>query len=214
MRAAGGRPSKRFPGYDVLDQRGHWDGRTRDVVMRRLEIGNQRRFFTSDEEPACRALLDVLLALAEGEVPVFEMIDARLAAGTIDGWHYEDMPPDAEAWRRSLAELNRRSFTTMDREHRSRLLDHIQAKDEFAGMPGARLWGLWMRYACTAFYSHPYAWNEIGFGGPAYPRGYKNLGLDRREPWEVAEVGGGDPLQGARRIEEAHRTERAERRAG
>lgn len=214
MRVAAGRTPKRFPGYDVLDQRRHWDERTRDVVMRRLEIGNQRRFFTSDEEPACRALLDALLALAEGEVPVFEMIDARLAAGTIDGWRYEDMPPDAEAWRRSIAELNKRSFATMDREHRSRFLDHIQAKDDFAGMPGARLWGLWMRYACTAFYSHPFAWNEMGFGGPAYPRGYKNLGLDRREPWEVAEVGAGDPVQAARRIEEARRAERAERRAG
>ena len=50
-----------------------------------------------------------------------------------------------------------------------------------------------MRYACTAFYSHPWAWNEIGFGGPAYPRGYKNIGLDRREPWEGPEVGAHDP---------------------
>ena len=26
------------------------------------------------------------------------------------------------------------------------------------------------------FYSHPWAWNEIGFGGPAYPQGYMRLG--------------------------------------
>ena len=49
------------------------------------------------------------------------------------------------------------------------------------------VWSLWTRYACTAFYSHPWAWNEIGFGGPAYPRGYLNLGTDRREHWEVAD---------------------------
>jgi hypothetical protein len=24
-------------------------------------------------------------------------------------------------------------------------------------------------------YAHPYAWDEIGFGGPAYPRGYGAL---------------------------------------
>ena len=34
-----------------------------------------------------------------------------------------------------------------------------------------------MRYASTAFYSHPSAWNEIGIGGPAYPHGYKNIGM-------------------------------------
>jgi hypothetical protein len=51
-----------------------------------------------------------------------------------------------------------------------------------------RVFDLWMRYACTAFFSHPWSWNEIGFGGPAYPRGYANLGIDRREHWEVQEV--------------------------
>jgi hypothetical protein len=64
-------------------------------------------------------------------------------------------------------------------------------------MPAERLFSLWMRYACSAFYSHPWAWNEIGFGGPAYPRGYKNLGLDRREPWEVAERDEEDPVHWA-----------------
>ena len=34
-----------------------------------------------------------------------------------------------------------------------------------AGRPH-HVWSLWTRYACTAFYSHPWAWNEIGFGGP------------------------------------------------
>ena len=38
------------------------------------------------------------------------------------------------------------------------------------------------------FYSHPAAWDEIGFSGPAYPRGYKNLGVGRREPFEVPDA--------------------------
>ena len=53
--------------------------------------------------------------------------------------------------------------------------------------PAAQVWSLWTRYACTAFYSHPWAWNEIGFGGPAYPRGYLNPGINARERWEVAD---------------------------
>jgi hypothetical protein len=36
-----------------------------------------------------------------------------------------------------------------------------------------------------AYYAHPTAWNEIGFGGPASPRGYARMGLDRRDPWEA-----------------------------
>ncbi len=32
-----------------------------------------------------------------------------------------------------------------------------------------RAWSVSMRMVLAAFYSHPWAWNEIGFGGPAYP---------------------------------------------
>ena len=56
-----------------------------------------------------------------------------------------------------------------------------------ARLPAAQVWSLWTRYACTAFYSHPWAWNEIGFPGPAYPRGYLNPGINAREQWEVAD---------------------------
>jgi hypothetical protein len=56
---------------------------------------------------------------------------------------------------------------------------------EWHGVPAKRVWSLWTRYACSAFYSHPWAWNEIGFPGPAYPRGYKNLGVNRLESYEV-----------------------------
>ena len=62
----------------------------------------------------------------------------------------------------------------------------------------SHVWSLWTRYVCTAFYSHPWAWQEIGFGGPAYPRGYKNIGVDRREPYEVRDAHPAvDPTRGA-----------------
>ncbi|HEV2633587.1 MAG TPA: hypothetical protein VGX23_00480 [Actinocrinis sp.] len=60
------------------------------------------------------------------------------------------------------------------------------------------MWSLWTRYACTAFYSHPAAWTEMGFPGPAYPRGYKNPGVDGREPFEVRDARPAeDPVSGA-----------------
>jgi hypothetical protein len=41
---------------------------------------------------------------------------------------------------------------------------------------------------CTdAYYSHPWAWDEIGFGGPAYPRAYMRLERGEAETWEVTE---------------------------
>jgi len=40
----------------------------------------------------------------------------------------------------------------------------------------------------NVYYAHPWAWDEIGFGGPAYPRGYMRLENGLPEPWETDEV--------------------------
>ncbi len=50
-----------------------------------------------------------------------------------------------------------------------------------------RYWQLLVQDAIEGYYAHPYAWDEIGFGGPAYPRGYMRQGSGKPEPWEVAE---------------------------
>jgi hypothetical protein len=52
-----------------------------------------------------------------------------------------------------------------------------------------------MRATLACFYSHPWAWNEIGFGGPASPRGYVRMAFDRRDPWEAAEAKPGDEAE-------------------
>ena len=63
--------------------------------------------------------------------------------------------------------------------------------------PG-RAWSVVMRAALAAFYSHPWAWNEIGFGGPAYPRGFLRLGgpgAAGREPFETPGAFDADPVR-------------------
>lgn len=46
------------------------------------------------------------------------------------------------------------------------------AHDIWQRMPVHRYWLLLMQDVVDAYYAHPYAWDEIGFGGPAYPRGF------------------------------------------
>ena len=61
-----------------------------------------------------------------------------------------------------------------------------------------RAFSVVMRYSLQAFYAHPWAWNEIGFGGPAYPRGYAVFGsshLGDTEPWEGREAVHTDPVR-------------------
>jgi hypothetical protein len=207
-RTPGGQ-AHRFPGFDVLGQISTWDAVTAGVVLARLAPPPPLRFFTVREEGVGRALTDQLLDQRhQPRVPVLEMIDARLAEAQTDGWHYADLPEDGQAWRDSLHALDDdatarfgRGFAELNWPDQTELIAAVQRSGEGAwhGMPAARVWSLWTRYAATAFYAHPWAWNEIGFGGPAYPRGYRNLGLDRREPWEVPDAHPDrDPLGHAR----------------
>jgi hypothetical protein len=193
----------RFPGLDVLAQSPHWDPATRVVVLGRLETPAAPTFLTPDELATARTLCDVLLDQQdEPRVPVAEMIDARLAQGSTDGWRYADLPEDGAAWQRILAALDEDACDAYDAGLTELSLDDARsvvaalqhASRPWHGMPTEHVWSLVTRYACTAFYSHPWAWNEIGFSGPAYPRGYKNIGVGRREPWEVPDHRDSDPV--------------------
>ena len=200
----------RYPGFSTLAQARHWDPVTAAVVQSRTALPPDVRFFTPAEEAAARALFDQLLDQhAEPRVPVVNMVDARLAEEETDGWHYDNMPRDGEAWRASLAALDDEArtredctFALLSLDDQAKLLQDIcdLDRDLWHDLPADRVWSLWTRYACTAFYSHPLAWDEIGFAGPAYPRGYKNLGVDGLEPFEVRDVRpDADPTHGADR---------------
>jgi hypothetical protein len=63
----------------------------------------------------------------------------------------------------------------------------MAGKDIWKKMSIHRFWQLIMGDAIDAYYAHPWAWNEIGFGGPAYPRAYTRLERGEPEPWEVEE---------------------------
>ena len=207
-RTPGSRPS-RFPGFDVLDEVDRWDAVTAGVVLARLTPSPELSFFTGVEQGTAEALCDQLLAQHdEPRVPVAALMDVRLATGETDGWHYADMPEDGEAWRQTLAYLDDdsaaeygRTFGELTSAQQAGIVQAIQDLDTalWHDLPANQVWSLWTRYACTAFYSHPWAWNEIGFPGPAYPRGYKNMGLDKREPFEVADVVSADPVHGLAR---------------
>jgi hypothetical protein len=208
----------RFPGFDVLDSVPAWDEVTAGVVLSRLVMPGELAFFTPHEVGVAAPLLDLLLAQDdEPRVPVLAMIDARLAIGETDGWHYDDLPEDGEAWRTSLVFLDDdarransgRGFADLVPSEQAALVQAVQdlALDgkPWHDWPAKHVWSLWTRYACTAFYSHPYAWNEIGFPGPAYPRGYLNPGVDAREHWEVADRADVDPVPFAERAETARK---------
>ncbi len=204
----------RYPDYDVLTQTRHWDEVTRRVVLDRVENVPRIRFFSAAEAETLKAFCDVVTAQdEEPRIAVLSYVDEKLHGGVGDGYQYFDLPGDGEVWRRVAAGLDdeaRRisfdSFASAPEEARVGIV-HRFSKGELHGPVWdttniARAWSVVMRYVVQAFYSHPWAWNEIGFGGPAYPRGYGAFGsphLGERESWETEESAHYDPVQDTRR---------------
>ncbi|HWK26486.1 MAG TPA: gluconate 2-dehydrogenase subunit 3 family protein [Solirubrobacter sp.] len=193
----------RYPDYDVLADRGHWDEVTRAVVLARVEDVPPRRFFTRAEFACLCAFCDVVLAQdAEPRIPVMSFVDAKLHAGQLDGFQHVGMPDDRDTWRlvaRGLDEAAGGAFAGADDAARLEIVGAF-ARGElhggvWDGLPHA--WTVVMRAVLSAFYAHPWAWNEIGFGGAAYPRGYMRLAAD--EPHEGREAFGLDPVEDVQR---------------
>ena len=199
----------RFPDYDVLEQASHWDEVTRRVVVARLDPP-PIRFFSSTEARALAAFCDTVTAQdSEPRIPVLRFVDQKLAEGRLDGFQYDDMPDDRDVWRlvargldEAAQELGRSSFAelTLDERHDAceRFADGELRGGAWEELNVARAWGTVMRGALQAFYAHPWAWNEIGFGGPAYPRGYAALGVGGKEHWEPDEAFELDPVKDTR----------------
>ena len=188
----------RYPDYDVLANRENWDDATRRVVEERLQTPGPLRFFSAQEEATLRAFCDVATAQdTDPRVPVAEMVDDKLASGRLDGFRYANMPRDPATWQLVLRGLDAtaserhgaESFADCETPAREAIVAAL-SRGELSGgawdeLDVSRAWSVCMRAILAAFYSHPWAWNEIGYGGPAYPQGYMRLGpVSTLEPHE------------------------------
>jgi len=202
----------RYPDYDVLSASNTWDHATKKVVMARLDPPGPMRFFTAEQEPTLRAFCDTVLAQDnEPRVPVAEFVDDKLAAGRLDGYQYADMPDDCDTWVVTLRGLDHTAtergaptFAAADPPTREAIIDDFAhtrlAGGPWAGLNVAHAWSVCLRSILAGFYSHPWAWNEIGFGGPAYPRGFMRLGpTSTTEPFERHGATDEDPAQAVRK---------------
>ena len=200
----------RYPDYDVLAEAGHWDEVTRKVVLDRVENPPPFRFFDERERETVKAFCDTVTAQdAEPRIPVAAYVDEKLHEGSGDGYRYFDMPEDPEVWRlvaRGLDDearaLGAASFAEAGEPTRLDICRRFSQAElhggAWSGLNVSRAWALVLRHVCDAFYAHPWAWNEIGFGGPAYPRGYASFGnpeLGEREHWEGEEAVHVDPVR-------------------
>ena len=195
----------RYPSYDVLAKRDtpSWDAKTREVIAQRLATPDAPRFFSAEEWRIADALCQCILPQTDEGDPVLlvAMLDSKLLADNGDGFREASMPYMRDAWRQGLAAIDgeakarhdSRCFAILTDGERNALLRAMQRGevngDRWSGLDAKAFFERRILVDVPAlYYAHPKAWNEIGFGGPASPRGYVRLDGDRPDPWEAAEA--------------------------
>ncbi|MCK1390520.1 gluconate 2-dehydrogenase subunit 3 family protein [Bradyrhizobium sp. 1] len=193
-----------YPGYDVLAKwrSPSWNDKTREVVAARLKAADEPRFFTREEFETLIAVADRILPqpAPRPPIPVAALLDQKLQDGVMDGYRAASLPRDGEAWRRGLRALDAEArarhdhgFAKIVESDRDDLLRCCEAGElkspAWDGMPSQTFFKhRLLRDLVLAYYCHPISWSEIGWGGPASPRGYVRLDFNDRDPWEAAEA--------------------------
>ena len=213
---------QRYPGYDVLAKRDtpSWNDATRRAVAARLAVSRTPRFLGAAEFRCLEALCDRVTpqeTKGADAIPVAALIDHKLTLGQRDGYRSASMPPEGQAWRFGLQALDAeakarssRSFAELSANEQDDLIRAMENgdlhHDAWQGMPSAAFFRERVLPDVThAYYSHPRAWSEVGWGGPASPRGYVRMGFDRRDPWEPVELPAGAGAEDAERVRGANR---------
>ena len=174
------------------------------MIDERLAITPEtHRFLDAAAFATLRAVADRIVPQPSDRsepVPAAALVDHKLASGERDGYRYAGLPEQGEAWRRGLKALDaeaQRSFGAGFHDlaawARDQLLQACEAGSlvdpAWDGMPSDLFFKRRLiPDLVKAYYAHPTAWNEIGWGGPASPRGYVRMDFDRRDPWEAAEA--------------------------
>lgn len=204
----------RFPGYDVLSKRNSpsWNHKTREVINRRMALSRQPRFFTEAEFALVGAIAERIVPQPKNRppIPIPALVDDQLYQDNGDGFRHASMPRQGDAWRQGLRALDAeamqiygRHFDQLGVTEQNTLLARMQQGELKGAAWGEMSAKTFFEHRMAhdivrAYYAHPTAWSEIGWGGPASPRGYVRMGFDERDPWEAAEVKAGD-VESARR---------------
>src|SRR5688572_8575285 len=194
----------RYPDYNVLDKWSSldWDDQTREVVRQRLEAIPPIRFFTDEEAHLLAAVAERIVPQSDrgqaNKIPIVPWIDEKLYDDKRDGYRYEDMPPQRDAWRMGLKGINEtaqalfnpKAFVELDPLSQDAVFIHIERGDPPGAtwelLPAARFFkDVLCSTIVKIYYAHPLAWNEIGYNGPSSPRGHVRKWEGGVDPWEA-----------------------------
>ena len=82
------------------------------------------------------------------------------------------------------------SFISLDIDRQKQVLQKIseckaEPMEVWNSIEQEPLFNKLLKLTVESYCSHPKVWSEIGYAGPAYPRGYVRTKLGQLDPWEA-----------------------------
>lgn len=182
-----------------MNERHEWDDHTRSIVESRLRSNDRYRFLTVPEAETLRTIASLLVHDGNPEVLGFMLhhVDQTLSQTVGESQRKAGVPPAPELVRAGLKAieqasllLHATSFPNVDILSQKKYLRDVsegiaEPQHIWSAVPQKE----WFRKLCDlameAYCSHPIVWSEIGYAGPAYPRGYVRTQLGQLDPWEA-----------------------------
>ena len=187
-----------YPSFDVLNQADHWDPHTRKIVHSRLIREHGYRFLTLPEAEVLRVMCALLAGDNRGEIIqyVLSHIDHKLHANIGEGERLPHLPEEPALVRSGAAAMDQTALLRYQlpyhqlkpEEQRVMLLElgeGLLKPNHVWPVPQQAFFTKMLLLTLDAYYSHPTVWSEMGYGGPAYPRGYIRTGIGQLDPWEA-----------------------------
>ncbi len=178
---------------------------TRAALEARLAVPvhYEPQFFDADTYLLLQAVAARIFPQPDRATPIAlaPVIDQRLLVGTADGWRYDAMPPDREAYRLGLGGINQAAqaqfnqlFVELSEVGQDAIIGQLAAGqapgENWQQLPQNRFFEELLAELTENYYAHPLAQEEIGYVGMADVPGWQRIGLnelEEREPREVKE---------------------------
>ncbi|RZK17852.1 MAG: gluconate 2-dehydrogenase subunit 3 family protein [Hymenobacter sp.] len=129
-------------------------------------------------------------------IPLAPAVDERLTKGKSDGWRYDALPPDREAYRLGLGGIEQiaQLLFKADFEQLTSVQQDEVIQTLATGNPPGEVWQTlqadrffeeMLAELTATYYAHPWAQDEIGYTGYADLPAWTKIGLNEKEPREL-----------------------------
>lgn len=189
----------RYPSYNLLNEQEHWDEHTREIVLKRVGPFKDHKFLDEHEAKLILAIARHIVYEDRKEILAYVVhhLDSTLASPIGEDQRKVGIPPKKELIRQGLKFIDKLAnkefhapFLDIEVDEQLSLLESLDKgkATQISGWPDNKQKALFNKLATeisSAYYSHPIVWSEIGYGGPAYPRGYVRVEKSLTDPWEA-----------------------------